>query len=173
VLLNYRLQVMEEGVGHPAFSPRLSLILPTGDEGDDHTGLQMNLPFSKQRGDFYLHGNAGLTWVRGVPLGSSEKTDLTSPFLAGSLIWRARPMLNVLLESVAQFDETPDDTPAASPRTLRARAVTFSPGLRTGWNIGDAQVIIGAAVPVTWSGGTSTTALLTYFSYELPFTRAR
>ena len=53
VLLNYRYQVLSEGPGRPAFSPRFSLILPTGRSADDsdRPGVQVNLPFSKQVGD--------------------------------------------------------------------------------------------------------------------------
>src|SRR5258706_14228894 len=64
VLVHYRYQALTEGAGRPAFSPRLSVILPTGpadDEGTD-TGWQFNLPFSKQSGDLYFHWNAGMTW---------------------------------------------------------------------------------------------------------------
>jgi hypothetical protein len=44
-----------------------------------------------------------------------------------------------------------------------------SPGFRRGWNFGEHQLVIGAAVPITRADGRSTAALLTYFSYELPF----
>ena len=63
VILNYRYQATVEGPGIPAFSPRLSLILPTDSSGDRSVGLQVNLPLSKQRGDLYFHGNAGFTWL--------------------------------------------------------------------------------------------------------------
>jgi hypothetical protein len=167
VMLNYRFQALQEGPGRPAFSPRASLILPTGDAegGGDRPGLQVGLPFSKQSGDLYLHANAGFTWIEGATLASGDKADLTSPFLAGSLIWRAKPMLNLMLETAVEFEEAP----AGLVRTSRHRAVTVSPGCRGGWNIGDGQVIVGAAVPVSWSGGETAVAALTYLSYELPF----
>ena len=62
MLINYRYQATaSEGPGRPAFSPRLSLILPTEatPAATDSTGLQFNLPFSKQTGDVYWHWNAG------------------------------------------------------------------------------------------------------------------
>jgi hypothetical protein len=46
---------------------------------------------------------------------------------------------------------------------------TLSPGFRRGWNFGERQFVIGIAAPITRSEGRSTTALLTYLSYELPF----
>ena len=65
--MNYRYQVLEEGPGRPAFSPRASLVLPTGSvsdgRGNGSYGLQVNLPFSKRHGAFYWHWNAGFTWL--------------------------------------------------------------------------------------------------------------
>ncbi len=113
VLLNYRFQALEDSDSQPAFSPRVSVILPTGRPVDygDRPGIQVNLPVSKQAGDFYLHGNAGFTRLFGVesPIRLAvigfvpEKRDLTSPTLAGSVIYRVSPMFNVLLESAAEF----------------------------------------------------------------------
>jgi len=148
VLLNYRYQLREETRGGPAISPRVSLILPTGraDDGlgSDVVGLQVNVPASKQFGDLYLHANAGFTWLPDV-----QRT----PHLAGSGIWRVAPMLNLMIEGVVEFEES----------------ATLSPGFRRGWNIGEHQIVVGAAVPVTRENGMVTAAILTYFSYELPF----
>src|SRR5690606_23293491 len=65
VALTYRYQRWEERPGRPAFSPRLSALVPMGDESHGHGGSwgwQANLPLSKQLDDFYVHGNAGVTW---------------------------------------------------------------------------------------------------------------
>jgi hypothetical protein len=148
VVLNYRLQLREETAGGPAISPRLSLVLPTGREADGlgggTAGLDMNLPVSKQFGDFYLHANAGYTWLPDV-----QRTTR----LAASGIWRVAPMLNLMLEGVLQIDDS----------------TTVSPGFRRGWNVGDRQIVIGLAAPITREDGRSTVALLTYFSLEMPF----
>jgi hypothetical protein len=165
VLLNYRLQVMEEAPGRPAFAPRVSAIVPSGsrDAGGGEAGLQVNLPFSKQRGDFYFHWNGGFTWL---PRG--ERADLLSPAVAGSAIYRLRPMINLMFESVVVAQAA--DSPAGG--TERAAAVTFSPGIRGGWNLKhDAQIVIGAAVPITRASGETSTGVFGYFSYELPFVR--
>jgi len=55
----------------PAFAPRFSLILPTGDAddglGDDTVGYQLNLPASKIVTErLTLHGNAGATLLPDV-----------------------------------------------------------------------------------------------------------
>ena len=61
--LNYRLQAFMEGKYTPAFAPRLSLVLPTGDSdkgfGAGVVGYEFNLPFSEFVSDRWtLHFNA-------------------------------------------------------------------------------------------------------------------
>lgn len=169
VLLNYRMQVLGEGLRHPAFSPRFSVILPTGRDIDesDRPGVQFNLPISKQFGDFYVHLNAGATWLHGVKAGETPRTNVPSPVYAGSVIWHARPYLNLMLESVLTMQETVIDEDTTSAQ----RIATIAPGMRGGWTIGDRQVILGGAVPISFAEGEPrSTALLLYVSYELPFT---
>ena len=175
-LLNYRYQAVIEGPGRPAFSPRLSLVLPSGNSddglGNGSPGLQVNLPFSKQTGDWYWHWNGGFTWLpraeatfqRGDIRIDREDT-LTSPFLAASAIYRLRPMFHVMLESVLSSDQFLEET-----GTSRDATFTLSPGFRSGWNVGDKQVIVGFALPTSWSDTASTGAFV-YLSYELPFGR--
>ena len=165
VYLNYRYQALQEGPGRPAFSPRVSVIIPSGRQllGGGEAGLQFNLPFSKQQQDFYFHWNAGLTWR---PRG--ENADLTTPFLSASAIYRLRPMLNAMLESVLVWEASEVDRRIVE----RARGITLSPGVRGGWTLApDTQLILGAAVPITWAGGESSTGIFVYASYELPFVK--
>lgn len=165
VLLNYRYQAMMEGPGRPAFSPRVSLILPTANDPDvaDSPGLQFNLPFSKQIGDVYWHWNAGMTWRPSADFGSGSES-LESPFVAGSAIVRVKPMFHAMLESVLAYEDLPSIL-----GTGRERLFTLSPGARGGWDLGDQQLILGFAVPVTWAAGDNETAAFFYVSYELPF----
>lgn len=168
-LINYRYQAMKEGAGRPAFSPRVSLVLPTGKSGNrlgyGSAGLQFNLPFSKQTGDWYWHWNAGLTWLpRATSPDVTERAELASPFFAGSAIYRLFPMFNLMLESMVNFDEV-----FAATTTEHERGVTLSPGFRAGWDVGDKQVVAGFAVPTTWRAGERATGVFFYFSYELPF----
>lgn len=151
VLLNYRYQLLTESDSRPAISPRISLIAPTGRKadalGDGVFGLQINIPASKQFGDLYIHANGGFTWLSGLH---------RTPHAAGGGIWRLTSMFHLVLEGVLEFAD-------------EATVATISPGFRRGWNIGDHQLVVGAAAPLTALNGTSTIALLTYFSYELPF----
>jgi len=170
VLLNYRCQVFQESARLPAFSPRLSVILPTGRSLDatDRPGLQFNLPMSKQVGNFYVHLNAGSTWLQGVPAVGDLTTNLMSPAFGGSVIWNTRPYINLMLESVLTFQDQRFGDQG------RQKVATISPGVRGGWTMSDSQVILGAAVPVTYVDDEPwTTAVLMYFSYELPFSAVR
>lgn len=156
VLINYRLQALLETASRPAFSPRVSLILPSGSSskglGTGDAGWQVNLPFSKQFGDAYLHWNGGFTHTPG----------LLTPHAAISGILRVRPMLNLMLESVIEWEEVVEGV-------ARETVFTISPGFRGGWNVGDTQTIVGFAVPVAFSDGRTDAGVFGYFSYELPF----
>jgi DtxR family Mn-dependent transcriptional regulator len=162
----------EEGPGRPAFSPRVSLVAPSGSSarglGGGSPGVQVNLPFSKQARDVFWHWNAGFTWLpfadANLGVGRRAEANLFSPFLAASAIWRARPMLHLMLEHVLVFEHAV----VAPLKTNRSAHLTVSPGLRCGWNFGDRQLVVGLAAPVTFDGG-ATAAALGYLSYELPF----
>jgi DtxR family Mn-dependent transcriptional regulator len=169
-LLNYRYQASLDGPGRAAFSPRVSVILPTGRPrrglGDGSFGLQVNLPVSKQAGDWQVHGNAGATWLPSAEADETRNENLVSPFISGSTIYRVRPMLQLMFETVVGFHEA-----IREEGTARETAVTLSPGLRGGWNLGDRQLVLGIAVPITWVEDTRDTGAFGYLSYELPFKR--
>jgi hypothetical protein len=171
VELHYRYQVWDEAPRRPAFSPSVSLVLPTGDairgRGDGSSGWEVSLPFSKQFGDLYLHWNAGFTQLPKAE-GPSATHNLLTPRAGVSGIWRARPMLNLMLESVFEWPEE-----IAGATTDRSYATTVIPGFRTGWNRGEAQTIVGVGIPVSFSSGTTDTGVFGYFSYELPFARTK
>jgi DtxR family transcriptional regulator, Mn-dependent transcriptional regulator len=173
VMINYRYQAAMEANGVPAFAPRVSLILPTGSNNftRNSVGLQVNLPLSKQHGDFYFHANGGFTWYpRADPdlgVNDEKRVSLVSPHVSGSGIYRLRPMLNLMLESVLQFEQFA----TLDGRKERETVFTLAPGGRGGWNLGDQQLVLGAAVPITWVSSDSSAGILLYLSYELPFAR--
>lgn len=139
--LHYRYQLSTEAGAGVATSPRLSLLVPRWPGDDKQLGVQFNLPMSKQFGDVYVHANGGVT-MAGI---RSETGTDTQAHAAGSVIYRAWPMVHVMLESV--YDED---------------GWLISPGFRAGINAGDTQWVLGVAVPGY---------LLAYLSYELPFKR--
>jgi DtxR family transcriptional regulator, Mn-dependent transcriptional regulator len=177
IALNYRYQLLEEGPGRPAMAPRLSLLVPSGDQsrglGVSGLGLQVNVPVSKQVRDFYFHGNAGLSWrpsadtdiFPSAGLVAAEHVTLFSPFVGGSAIYRLRPMVHLMMESVLAW---PDDVIAPS-RSARSFISLLSPGVRGGWNRGNNQIVIGTALPISWANDGTDVGLFTYFSFEGPF----
>lgn len=154
IALNYRYQLTMEDEQGIATSPRISLLLPLHDFAD-HLGVQVNLPASKQFGNVYVHANAGVT----------KEADIDAlVHLAGSVIYRAWPMVHLMLESVLR--------PNAA-ETVNGRETTWlvSPGFRAGFNLKDHQLVLGAAVPVGLLNNYDTQRFIAYISYELPFMR--
>lgn len=170
LLINYRWQAMAETERAPAISPRLSLILGTGNAskglGAGGHGWQVNLPVSKQFGDAYLHWNAGFTHNPNAESDNGEEYNLFIPHAAMSGIWRVRPMFNLMLESVLEFEQFVE-----SGETRREPVFTLSPGFRTGWGSAVPQTIVGLAMPVRWTEGQSSVGVFGYVSYELAFSR--
>jgi hypothetical protein len=134
----------------------LTLLIPSGSDNfsSGSFGYEVNLPLSKQLGEVYVHGNAGLTHY--------PELDAITPRVAGSAIVRVRPMLNLMLESVVEFLDLGGTRPVF---------VTVAPGVRFGWDSGDKQTIVGIAVPVTRGLESTDVSAFGYLSYELPFAR--
>jgi DtxR family Mn-dependent transcriptional regulator len=167
LVIDYRWQASMESASAPAFSPRVSLILATGNAskglGSSGTGWQVNLPFSKQFNDTYVHWNAGFTHTPAAN-GIARDHSLFTPHLALSAIRRLKPMFNLMLESVVEWEQS-----VQGDATRRETVWTLSPGFQTGWNVGTTQTIVGVATPVAIAGGDASVGLFGYFSYELPF----
>jgi len=168
--LNYRYQALMESETVPAFAPRFSVILPTGDEakgfGNDTVGYQINLPASKIVSDRWtLHGNAGTTFLPDV-----EGHNLLSYNLGGSAIYAVTPDFNLMLEVVANWDEEPNEEGA----TDREVAAVISPGFRYAFNHpNDAQTVVGLAVPIGVTSAAPDYGVFIYVSFEHFFWRPR
>ncbi|HEX4953721.1 MAG TPA: transporter [Thermoanaerobaculia bacterium] len=170
IVLNYRYQLPIRRE-HLAVAPRLSLILPTGDEdeglGEGSAGLEVNLPLSwRLAPQWAFHANVGASHfpsVEGARLGDEQ--DLTSPFAGISVIWLARSNLNFLVEAIVRRSEEI----AASGGTTRTTERIFSPGLRFAIDRGDLQIVPGLAFPVTSAGGRENVGVFLYFSLEHPY----
>ena len=177
ILLNYRYQALEEGELKPAFAPRFSLILPTGNRlkgtGNNVVGYQWSLPFSKKVADrLALHANFGLTYLPNVKepataTGSSAKQSLTSYNVGGSAIFALMPRFHLMLEWVGNFDQDFNDA-GKRERSFRS---TISPGFRTAIvNEEKLQIVAGAAAPIGLNRRTDNIGAFLYFSVEHDFT---
>ena len=167
ILLNYRFQAFTETESRPAFAPRLSVILPTGDQGkgfgDGSVGAQINLPVSKVVSDRWtVHANAGMTWLPDV-----QKRDLLHYNLGVSVIYAMSKNFNVMLEGVANWDESI----AENGRSQRQLSAIISPGARYAFNFAnDAQVVVGIGVPIGLTREAPDFGVIFYFSVEHFFT---
>jgi hypothetical protein len=167
--LNYRLQCMGVGGGSVAFAPRLSLLVPTGDErrglGAGGTGMEVNLPLSVTLGHRWVsHTNAGAAWVRATGEGADPARSTRRFRAAQSIVWLAASRLNALLELAWQHDAiraAGDD---------REDLLLLSPGLRWAYNVAaGAQIVPGIAVPIGLGPSRGERALYLYLSVEHGF----
>jgi outer membrane putative beta-barrel porin/alpha-amylase len=174
VLLNYRYQALVETPSQPAFAPRFSLVLPTGDKdkgrGHGEVGYQFNLPLSKKIGErLFIHLNAGATITPQVDLdlenGSRSPTENLVDYQAGfSLIYILRHDFNLLLETfAARLQEI--DTVTGSKEDQHIMVI--SPGARYAINFkGGAQMVLGLGFPIGLTRDTDDFGVLFYFSFE-------
>lgn len=173
ILINYRYQALEEGETLPAFTPRFSLILPTGSRnkgtGNGVVGYQWQLPLSKKVASrLAFHGNLGLTYLPRVrvPLeggGLSPKRSLVSPNLGASAIFALTPHIHMLLEWVGVFEQSLNDE-GKRERTFKA---TLSPGVRTAVvNQENLQTVIGLGIPIGLTRRSDNYGVFLYLSLE-------
>jgi hypothetical protein len=175
VLLNYRLQLWTETPCRPAFAPRFSLILPTGDEqegiGTGELGYQVNLPLSKEIECWQFHFNAGLTVIPDVDAGVSPAIDFSGRTLngyhvGGSAIWLARKDLNFMFEALAVWDEELTDN-GSEDHTFE---MLLNPGVRWApYTSGSTQWVLGLGLPIGVSQDAPDISLFFYMSIEHPF----
>ena len=129
VILNYRYQaVLEDKV---ALSPRISLILPTGDSdhglGSDNLGYQVNLPLSVELSPKIVnHWNLGATFIPDAQSSDNAEANNTSFNFGTSFIYLATPNLNFMLEMVG----TTDEVTIPDRQTERAHSFLTTPALR-------------------------------------------
>ena len=173
VLINYRYQALEEGPGKPAFAPRFSLIVPTGDRnrgtGNGVVGYQWSLPFSKKVASrLALHFNLGLTYLPHVQSlldngHLSPRRSLVSYNVGGSAIFAILPRLHAMLEWVNTFE---DDINGAG-RAVHSFKPVISPGFRTAVvNEETLQIVVGAAAPIGLNRHSDNLSAFLYFSIE-------
>jgi hypothetical protein len=168
IRLNYRLQALMEGERTPAFAPRFSLVTPAGDAskgfGHGRLGYEINLPFSKIVSNrVTLNFNAGGSLFPDV-----NDRDLWNYNLGASAIYAVTENFNLMLESVANWEEDVD----SAKNIDRTVAALISPGARYAFNLpDDLQIVIGAAVPVGLTSDSPDWGLFFYLSFEHPFVR--
>jgi len=178
ILLNYRYQALEEGDVKPAFAPRFSLILPTGNRdrgtGNGVVGYQWSLPFSKKLGPrFATNANLGVTYFPGVRerLGGSTgplspRHSLVTYNLGASGIFALSPRFHLMLEWIGVFQESIND----AGKARREFVPILSPGFRAAVvNEEKLQVVVGVGAPIGLNHNANNVGALLYLSIEHNF----
>lgn len=171
--LNYRYQLLGDGEAAIAVAPRLSVILPTGDErkglGSGGAGLQFNLPVSAVVSPrLVTHWNAGVTLTPSAKDPEGAKARTVDYNLGQSFVWLLRPDLNLLLETIWTSEQSVE----GDNETARRRSLFVSPGVRWAYNFASGlQIVPGIAVPIGIGPSRRDYAVLLYLSFEHPFSR--
>jgi len=173
ILLNYRYQLLGEGDDRVWFSPRASLLVPSGDSrrgrGAGGVGMQFNLPVSWQVADKWVtHWNAGATIVPRAKNEVGDKATTAGYFLGQSFIYQASPVFNLMLETLLDHEQSV----AAPDRAVWERvSVTLNPGFRWAHNFQSGlQIVPGIAFPVeVGNAGRGNWGIFLYLSLEHPF----
>jgi hypothetical protein len=173
VILNYRYQLVGNGDTRTAFSPRLSVLLPTGDEvqgrGLGAKGILTSLPLSiVLHPRLVTHWNAGATFVARAHNAMHDRADTVGYNLGQSFIWLAHPRFHVLLETVyssAQSVLGPD-------QTQWTKTLYLSPGIRWAYNFHSGlQIVPGLAIPFGAGPSSGEKGVLLYLSFEHAFVK--
>jgi hypothetical protein len=169
VALNYRYQAVLKG--RVAFSPRLSLVLPTGDYKKGHgagaVGLQTNLPLSVELSDSIVtHWNLGATHTPNSKAPGGAKADTTGFNYGASIIYLASERFNLMLEAAGTRSEIVQHDGSKQ----RDRTFFVNPGVRFAHNFSSGlQVVSGVSVPIGVGPSSGQRGVLLYLSFEHPF----
>jgi hypothetical protein len=173
VALNYRYQLAGNPEARTVAAPRFSVLLPTGQEeegrGAGALGFQLNLPVTLVMSDAIVtHWNAGATVIPSARNEFGAEATTFSRNLGASLVWLARPSLNLMVETLWLSEEFV----RGNGTTRREEIVVLSPGMRAAFDLaGDLQIVPGIAYTIGLSRDASEDALFLYLSFEHPFSR--
>jgi hypothetical protein len=173
VALNYRYQLIGSGETKVAFSPRFSLLLPTGDYknglGAGGTGFQINLPLSVvHTSKLATHWNLGTTLTPNQKDASGATAFTGGVNVGQSFIYSFTNRFNGLLETVWNSTESV----VGQNKTDRDHSLLVSPGIRWAYNLKNGtQIVPGVAVPIGVGPSRGDVGMIFYLSIEHPFRR--
>lgn len=174
VALNYRYQLVGSGKDRVAFSPRFSVLLPTGNSrqarGSGAVAFQTNLPLSIAAfKKLVTHWNAGATFTPSAKNELDEKAFTAGYNLGTSFVWLAHPRFNPMLELV--FDSS--EAVVGPDATLRENRLLLSPGFRWAHNFKNGlQIVPGFAVPIGVGPSAGEKGIIFYLSFEHAFKKS-
>ncbi len=167
IAVNYRYQAIF--TERFAFSPRISLLLPTGnyknDLGSGVLGYQMNFPFSYLLNHkFVTHINIGTTFIPDAKKADNTTYNFSNINYGASIIWLLKSDFNIMLEAVGNTSYTKTANSAA----VVSNSFVINPGLRYAFNFNSGlQIVPGIAFPIE-IGSADNFGVFTYLSFEHP-----
>ncbi|HEV7992459.1 MAG TPA: hypothetical protein VGP25_11585 [Gemmatimonadaceae bacterium] len=170
VIVNYRRQVLGADDDPIWFSPRLSVIVPTGSvsngTGAGGPGVQVNLPLSvRVTEQLVTHWNAGGTLTR-ARTDAGVRSNTRSVNAAASAIWLLSTNFNVMLESAWDRSESLD----GDGRRVAANNFVLLPGVRAAINLSSGmQIVPGLGMPIGLGPSRGERELFVYLSVEHAF----
>jgi hypothetical protein len=171
IAINYRYQLVT-GKRYGFFAaPRLSLIVPSGDErrerGTGGTGVQVNLPVTLEHSPKVVtHWNAGATLTPSARNALGDEATTRSYNAGASIIWLAWPALNFMLEMAG----TREETVSGPDQRAAERSLFLAPGVRGAFDFPSGlQIVPGFAVPIGIGPSRGDRMLFLYLSFEHPF----
>lgn len=166
IAINYRYQLVK--TDSVAASPRLSVILPTGQYqnglGNGATGYQVNMPLSVDLADKLVsHWNAGATFTPKAREASGVSADIRGNNYGASIVYLHSETLNFLVEYVSNENQTvqPDGSTAWGQSAFLNPGLRYAKNYESGW-----QVVSGVSFPIGVGPSRNDNGILFYLSFE-------
>ncbi len=167
--LNYRYQLLGTGDSKLAISPRVSLLIPTGNStqgrGMGGPGLQVNLPISiAMTKRLVSHSNIGTTWVPRAQDPLHQTASSLGANLGQSFIWLFNPRFNGMLETVWVSNPQVVGMGVTAPQ----HNLYVSPGVRWAYNFKSGlQIVPGVGLPIGFGANSGhQVGAIFYLSFE-------
>jgi len=173
LILNYRYQVVQNK--RWAFSPRFSLLAPTGDyklgRGAGGWGWQTNIPVSwTWHSKLVTHWNLGATHVPHAKDAMGNQATVWGYNAGQSFIFLASKRFNLMLETVFNSTEAVE----GPGMTGRFNSILVSPGFRWAHNLKNGtQIVPGLGFPIGVGPSHGEYGLVVYLSVEHPFAKLK
>jgi hypothetical protein len=153
-----------------AFSPRFSLIFPTGNWekgfGNGVVGYQLSLPFSYLLSTkIATHYNLGVTFTPDVKKADGSKFNQTIYNYGLSIILLLKKNFNFMFEVAGNRTFIK----SASTNTIITNSLFINPGIRLAINFRSGlQIVPGIAVPIGIGPSNGASGIYAYLSFEHP-----
>lgn len=173
--INYRYQLVGDGDAKIAVSPRVSVLLPTGDwrkgRGNGAPGIQAMIPFSYVVSPLIVtHFDIGGSVTPSARNTVGNRARIMDGIVAGSAILTASNRIQPMLEAIyVRGQEVIGDDD-----TARSESFLISPGIRAAFNFASGlQIVPGIAFPIGVGPTSGERGVFFYLSFEHPFTKGR